>query len=69
MTQIFEELFLAWCPPCSPDRVPAYLRDGPVRAYGQYTFEQGFQLAAASLAPEFLAKLHWRKGRAQGPPF
>lgn len=62
MTQIFEELFLAWCPPYDPDKVPAYLRADPVRAYGQYTFERGFrlgmQLAAASLDPDLLAKLH-----------
>jgi hypothetical protein len=41
--------------------VPAYLRDDPVTAYGQYSFEMGFklgmQLAAASLDPELLIKI------------
>lgn len=61
MTQIFEELFRAWCVPYRPDMVPAYLRDDPVTAYGQYSFEMGFklgmQLAAASLDPELLIKI------------
>lgn len=62
MTQIFEELFRAWCAPYRPEMAPAYLRKDPVMAYGQYTFETGFklgmQLAAASLDPDTLAELH-----------
>ncbi|MDE6881061.1 MAG: hypothetical protein K2P20_06845 [Oscillospiraceae bacterium] len=54
MHQILEELFLATCPPYDSEKAPAYLRHNPVRAYGQYAFEEGFKLAirlaAASLA-------------------
>ena len=61
MTEIFEDLFRAWCAPYNPDKVPAYLRKDPVLAYGQYAFEQGFklamQLAAASLDPDALHEL------------
>ena len=62
MTQIFEELYLALCVPYNPDKVPKYLRDDPVRAYGQYTFEVGFklgmQIASACLDPDTLNELH-----------
>lgn len=61
MTQVFEELFRAWCVPYRPEMAPAHLRDNPVTAYGQYTFEAGFklgmQLAAISLDPEDLREL------------
>ena len=60
MTVIFEELFHVWSQPYHPDLIPDYLKNDPVRGYGQYTFEQGFklamQLAAASLDPEELRK-------------
>ncbi len=56
MTVIFEELFHARCVPYDPERFPQYLQRDPVRAYGQYAFEEGFklamQLAVASLDPE-----------------
>lgn len=62
MTQVFEDLFLAYCVPYNPDRIPKHLENNPVRAYGQYTFEIGFklgmQLAASSLAPDDLCELH-----------
>ena len=45
MNTLFELLFLAWCPAYDPNKVPEYLRGDPVRAYGQYSFEQGFRLA------------------------
>ena len=61
MTQVYEELFHAWCVPYRPDLVPKYLRDDPVKAYGQYTFEIGFklgmQLAVSSLNPDDLCEL------------
>ena len=61
MTQVFEELFRAWCPPYNPEKIPTYLQRDPVTAYGQYAFEAGFklamQLAVTSLDPEFLAEL------------
>ena len=54
MDILFEMLFLAWCPPYEPDKAPDYLKNDPVRAYGQYAFREGFQLglslAVASLA-------------------
>lgn len=60
MTQIFEELFLAWCVPYDPEKVPEYLQHDPVRAYGQYAFEEGFKLAlrltACSLPTENLVE-------------
>ncbi len=60
MSQLFEELFLAWCVPFDQNRVPEYLQGDPVRAYGQYAFETGFklamQLAVSSLDPDMLAK-------------
>ena len=60
MTQLFEDLFLAYCVPYNPDRIPKHLEDNPMRAYGQYTFEVGFklgmQLAVSSLDPEMLAE-------------
>lgn len=53
MDTLFEMLFLAWCPPYDPDKTPEYLRNDPIRAYGQYSFREGFQLgiclAVASL--------------------
>lgn len=62
MTQVFEELFRAWCVPYQPEMAPTYLRDDPITAYGQYAFEAGFklgmQLAAASLDPDTLTELH-----------
>ncbi len=45
MNPLFELLFLAWCPPYDPDMFPEYLQKDPIRAYGQYAFQEGFQLA------------------------
>ena len=45
MNSLFELLFLAWCPPYDPSMAPEYLQNDPVRAYGQYAFREGFQLA------------------------
>ena len=45
MNILFEELFGAWCAPYDPDRFPAHLRTDPLKAYGQYAFEEGFKLA------------------------
>ena len=62
MTQIFEILFHAICPPYSPDKIPDYLQGDPVMAYGQYTFEAGFklamQLAVGSLDPDLMGEIH-----------
>ena len=44
MNILFEQLFHCWCPGYDPDMVPPYLRNDPVRAYAQYTFEEGFRL-------------------------
>ncbi len=44
MDGFFEQLFLAWCPSYRPDMAPDYLKDDPVRAYGQYAFRAGLQL-------------------------
>ena len=44
MNVLFELLFNAWCPSYRPDLVPEYLRDDPVKAYGQYAFQEGFRL-------------------------
>ena len=58
MNAVFETLFLSHCAPYHPGLVPEYLRDNPVKAYGQYAFEQGFKLAMelafACLDPEDL---------------
>lgn len=45
MNVLFEMLFNARCPAYDPDKVPAYLRNDPVQAYGQLSFQRGFQLA------------------------
>ena len=45
MNTLFELLFLAWCPPYDPAHFPEYLQNDPIRAYGQYAFQEGFQLA------------------------
>ena len=62
MITIYEELFNAWCVPYRPELVPKHLQDNPVRAYGQYAFEEGFrlgmQLAVSSLNPDDLCELH-----------
>ena len=62
MTQLFEDLFLTYCVPYNPDFAPKYLQKDPVRAYGQYAFEEGFklgmQLAVSSLNPDDLCELH-----------
>ena len=47
MNRIFEALFLAWCPPYDPQPCPEHLRGDPVRAYGQYAFQEGFRLGMA----------------------
>lgn len=44
MNSLFELLFLAWCPSYAPNMVSDYLQNDPVRAYGQYAFQEGFQL-------------------------
>ena len=44
MDTFWELLFLAWCPPYEERMAPDYLKDDPVRAYGQYTFRQGVRL-------------------------
>ena len=60
MNVIFEELFLAVCPPYCPDMIPDYLKGDPIRAYGQYAFEEGFKLAlrlaACAFPPEKLTE-------------
>ena len=58
MDTLFELLFLAWCPPYDPEDVPLHLKDDPIRAYGQYTFREGFQLGL-SLATASLGS--WEK--------
>ena len=61
MSVLFELLFYAWCPPYDPEQFPHYKRSDPVRAYGQYAFEEGFKLAAGllflSLEQERLSKI------------
>lgn len=59
MDILFELLFLAWCPSYRPDMAPDYLKNDPVRAYGQYTFREGFELGL-SLAVYSL--LSWENG-------
>ena len=58
MKALFDHLFMAYCVPYDPNRLPDYLRKDPTRAYGQYAFEEGFklalQLAVACLDPEDL---------------
>ena len=49
MTTLFSMLFRDWCVPYDPDNVPECMRGDPVTAYGQYTFEAGFKLAAGLL--------------------
>ena len=44
MNTLFELLFLAWCPSYDPKQFPEHLQRDPVRAYGQYAFQEGFQL-------------------------
>ncbi len=44
MNDLFEMLFLAWCPPYDPEKAPEHLRDDPMRGYGQYACREGFQL-------------------------
>ena len=62
MTQLYEELFLSYCTPYDPDKIPKYLQKDPIRAYGQYAFEVGFklgmQLAVTSLDPDDLCESH-----------
>ncbi len=61
MTVLFELLYNAWCPSYDPSRFPDYKRSDPVRAYGQFAFEEGFKLAVSllflSLEPERLSKI------------
>ena len=61
MTVLFELLYNAWCVPYEPEQFPDYMREDPVRAYGQYTFEEGFKLAVSllfhSLDTERLSKI------------
>ena len=44
MNVLFELLFNAWCAPYDPRQVPEHLRGDPVKAYGQYAFQEGFRL-------------------------
>ncbi len=61
MTVLFELLYNAWCVPYEPEQFPDYMQEDPVRAYGQYTFEEGFKLAVSllflSLDTERLSKI------------
>ena len=61
MTVLFELLYNAWCPSYDPSCFPDYKRSDPVRAYGQFAFEEGFKLAVSllflSLEPERLSKI------------
>ena len=61
MTVLFELLYNAWCSPFDPERFPDYMRGDPVRAYGQYAFEEGFKRAVSlvflSLDGERLSKI------------
>ncbi len=61
MTVLFEQLFHAWCPPYDPDNFAEWQQSDPVRAYGQYAFEEGFKLAAKlahlSLDPQDLSDI------------
>ena len=61
MTVLFELLHNAWCPSYDPDNFPDYKRGDPIRAYGQYAFEEGFKLSVGllllSLDYETLSKI------------
>ncbi len=61
MNVVFEELYNAFCTKYDPDMVPRYLRDDPMKAYSQYTFERGFslgmQVAFSCLDPDLLCRL------------
>lgn len=60
MNILFTILFDAWCMPYDPEKVPHYLQNNPVKAYGLYTFQRGvklgMELASSCLDPEDLAK-------------
>ena len=59
MTELFELLYHAWCPPCDLSQVPDYLKSDPVAAQGQHAFEEGFklgvQLMYLALDPNYLS--------------
>ena len=60
MTVLFELLYNAWCPSYDPDNFPDYKCGDPIRAYGQYAFEEGFKLSVGlllSLDYETLSKI------------
>lgn len=44
MNDFWELLFLAWCPAYDETMAPEYLKDDPVRAYGEYAFREGVRL-------------------------
>jgi len=44
MNDFWELLFLTWCPPYDETMAPEYLKDDPVRAYGEYAFREGVRL-------------------------
>ncbi len=51
MNVIFEHLYNSYCTSCTPDMMPVYLRDDPMKAYVQYTFERGFRPGMQSPLP------------------
>ena len=55
---IFERLYNTYCTSYTPDIVPVYLRDNPMKTCAQYTFERGFrlgmQIAFTCIDPEKL---------------
>lgn len=51
MNKQYEHLFNCWCMPHDTLKLPEFLDEDPVRAYGLYAFEEGFKLALHLTAP------------------
>lgn len=61
MNIVMEQLYAHFCTGYNPEMVPRYLRNDPMKAYSQYTFERGFclgmQIAFTCLEPDMLCNL------------
>ena len=51
MNACYETLFNYWCKPHETVEFPSHLEGDPIKAYGVYSFEEGFKLAQNLAAP------------------
>ncbi len=51
MNDTFSRLFSLWCLPYEYLNFPEHLENNPIKAYGEYAFEEGIKFAFELMAP------------------